>query len=129
MQHAKEQADCYQKKAARRRPLNSNLMIVDHTAINAGFAFRRHGRPQLGRCPGRLISREDGPASVQIKAAPSKRRCRHNDRQPARRKTDQTKRPPEGGLCFCDPFECLGGSINRQTKHCYGAARIHCQAR
>jgi hypothetical protein len=26
-----------QKKAARRRPLNSNLMIVDQTAVNAGL--------------------------------------------------------------------------------------------
>ena len=29
------------EKAARRRLLNSNLMIVDQTAINAGFDFRR----------------------------------------------------------------------------------------
>ena len=29
------------QKAARRRLLNSNLMIVDQTAINAGFDFRR----------------------------------------------------------------------------------------
>jgi ATP-dependent DNA ligase len=29
------------QKAARRRLLNSNLMIVDPTAINAGFDFRR----------------------------------------------------------------------------------------
>jgi hypothetical protein len=29
------------KKAARRATLNSNLMIVDQAAINAGFDFRR----------------------------------------------------------------------------------------
>jgi len=29
------------KKAARRRPLHSNLMISDQAAINAGFDFRR----------------------------------------------------------------------------------------
>jgi hypothetical protein len=29
------------EKAARRRLLNSNLMIVDQAVINAGFDFRR----------------------------------------------------------------------------------------
>jgi hypothetical protein len=31
----------HKQKAARRRPLNSYLMIVDQVAINAGVDFRR----------------------------------------------------------------------------------------
>jgi hypothetical protein len=33
--------NCPKEKAARRRLLNSNLMIVDQAAINAGFDLRR----------------------------------------------------------------------------------------
>jgi hypothetical protein len=37
-----DMADVAQReKAARRRPLNSNPLIADQAAINAGFAFRR----------------------------------------------------------------------------------------
>jgi hypothetical protein len=36
-----EDAGAYKQKAARRRPFNSILLIVDQTAINAGFDLRQ----------------------------------------------------------------------------------------
>jgi hypothetical protein len=53
-------------------------------------SHQAHGPPQLGRYPGRLISREDGQASVQVKARPEQAALaspaaarRGHDRQPA----------------------------------------------
>jgi hypothetical protein len=39
------------RKAARRQPLNSNLIISDHAAINAGLFFRRYAMKPMPAKP------------------------------------------------------------------------------
>jgi hypothetical protein len=44
------------RKAARRRLSNSNLMILDQAAINAGFAFRRYAMNPTPAKPSIMIA-------------------------------------------------------------------------
>jgi hypothetical protein len=63
------------EKAARRRLFNSNLMIVDQTAINAGFEFRRYAMKPTPVKPRIIIAHVEGSgtddARVQTPALPN----------------------------------------------------------
>ena len=50
-------------KAARRR-LNSNPMIVDHAAINAGFDFRRQAMKPMPAKPKIIIAHVEGSGTA-----------------------------------------------------------------
>jgi hypothetical protein len=53
-----------QEKAARRRLLNSNLMIEDQAAINAGFDFRRYAMKPTPAKPRIIIAQVEGSGTA-----------------------------------------------------------------
>jgi hypothetical protein len=59
-----EKQGAEKEKAARRRLLNSNLMIVDHAAINAGFDFRRYAMKPTPINPRIIIAHVEGSGTA-----------------------------------------------------------------
>jgi hypothetical protein len=56
------------EKAARRRPLNSNLLIADQAAINAGFDFRRYAMKPTPAKPRIIMAQVEGSGTALIVA-------------------------------------------------------------
>ncbi len=54
------------EKAARRRLFNSNPMIVDQAASNAGFAFRRYAMKPMPAKPRIIIAHVEGSGTAEM---------------------------------------------------------------
>jgi hypothetical protein len=60
------EVDSAKQKAARRRRLNSILLIADQATINAGFDFRRYAMKPMPAKPRSSIAQMDGSGTAVI---------------------------------------------------------------